>query len=45
MVSSKQQALIDLYATMAKDGYETADNQHVEVAFSDMEVRAFKDLV
>jgi len=45
MVSSKQQSLIDMYAVMAKDGYETADKKHVEVAFSDMEVRAFKDLV
>lgn len=45
MVSSKQQSLIDMYTAMAKDGYETADQQHVAVAFSDMEVRAFKDLV
>jgi hypothetical protein len=45
MVSSKQQALIDMYSVMAKDGYATADQGRVEVAFSDMEVRAFKDLV
>lgn len=45
MISSKQQALIDMYSVMARDGYDTADRQRVEVAFSDMEVRAFKDLV
>lgn len=45
MVSAKQQSLIEMYSVMARDGYETSDQQHVEVAFSDMEVRAFKDHV
>jgi hypothetical protein len=42
---SKKEDLIKLYADMASNGYSTIDDQHVEVAFSDMEVRAFKDVV
>jgi hypothetical protein len=45
MTSKKQLALIELYSEMAADGYRTSDDQHVAVAFSDMEIRAFKDLI
>lgn len=45
MTSKKQNELIELYKTMATEGYHTSDDQHVAVAFSDMEVRAFKDHV
>lgn len=41
--SSKQSQLVDMYSLMAKNGYKTNDNEHVTVAFSDMEIRAFKD--
>lgn len=42
---SKKEELIHLYAEMAKNGYDTVDKNHVNIAFSDMEVRAFKDIV
>lgn len=41
-ISDKGQQLLDLYATMARDGYRTVDNQTVEQAFNDMEIRAFR---
>jgi hypothetical protein len=40
--SRKQTELIQLYTTMAQNGYQTRDDQHIKVAFSDMEIRAFK---
>jgi hypothetical protein len=43
--TKQQERLIELYTQMADDGYDTIDNQKVEVAFSDMEIRAFKDIV
>lgn len=45
MISKKQIALIEFYKNMAQNGYETKDSNHVAVAFSDMEIRAFKDHV
>jgi hypothetical protein len=44
-VSNKQKELINLYTLMAQNGYQTHDDQHISVAFSDMEIRAFKDPV
>ncbi len=41
--STKQLELIKLYTQMAEDGYETTDHQRIENAFSDMEIRAFKE--
>lgn len=43
--SKKQIELIHLYTEMASKGYQTNDGQHVSVAFSDMEIRTFKDHV
>lgn len=43
--STKQEQLIALYTKMAQDGYQTNDDQHIAVAFSDMEIRAFKEHV
>lgn len=40
--SKKGQELIGMYETMANDGYERADQQQVEVAFSDFELRAYR---
>lgn len=45
MPSAKQKELIELYSRMAQEGYQTVGGQHIEVAFSDMEIRAFKDAV
>ena len=44
-VSKKQMQLIDLYTLMARNGYQTRDDKYVKVAFSDMEIRAFKNEV
>jgi hypothetical protein len=41
--SVKQLELLKLYTIMANQGYETTDNQKIEVAFSDMEIRAFQE--
>lgn len=41
--SIKQLQLIDLYTQMANEGYTTIDHQKIETAFSDMEIRAFKE--
>lgn len=43
--SKKQAELINLYREMAVNGYQTIDAEHVAVAFSDMEIRAFRDHV
>ena len=40
--SPKQVELLNLYKTMATDGYQTRDNEYISVAFSDMEIRAFR---
>jgi hypothetical protein len=40
--SKKGQRLIQLYETMAKEGYERADHQRVDVAFSDFELRPYR---
>jgi tetratricopeptide (TPR) repeat protein len=41
--TAKSKKLIELYTQMANQGYETTDNQKIEVAFSDMEIRAFQE--
>lgn len=41
--SPKQALLLELYTDMANQGYETTDSQKIEIAFSDMEIRAFKE--
>jgi len=41
-VSLKGKQLLDLYATMARDGYQTVDHQTIEHAFNDMEICAFR---
>lgn len=40
--SNKGQELIQMYGTMVKEGYDRVDQQHVENAFSDFELRAYK---
>lgn len=45
MTSKKQLALIELYSQMATEGYLTKFDEHVAIAFSDMEIRAFKEHV
>ncbi len=40
--STKGQALIQLYTQMAEQGYERTDHIHVAEAFSDFELRAFR---
>lgn len=40
--SSKGRQLIELYGQMACEGYDRNDQQHVEVAFSDFELRPFR---
>jgi tetratricopeptide (TPR) repeat protein len=42
---SKRDQLIALYTQMAEHGYNTVDNQQIQVAFSDMEIIKFKDTV
>jgi hypothetical protein len=44
-ISDKGKQLLDLYAVMARDGYRTVDNQTIEQAFNDMEIRAYRELV
>jgi hypothetical protein len=39
---SKGQKLIEMYSSMATDGYDRTDGQHVENAFSDFELRPFR---
>lgn len=45
MPSAIQKKLIELYKQMAQDGYVTREGQHIEAAFNDMEIRAFKEFV
>ena len=45
MTTKKQLDLIKIYQLMVCSGYKTRDHQHVKVAFSDMEIRWFKDYV
>ena len=40
--SSKGRQLIEMYGQMAREGYDRSDEQHVEVAFSDFELRPFR---
>ena len=40
--SKKGERLIQLYKTMAKDGYERTDQHRVDVAFSDFELRPYR---
>lgn len=40
--SSKGRQLIEMYGQMAREGYDRSDAQHVEVAFSDFELRPFR---
>ena len=44
-LSDKSKELLSLYADMAKNGYRTTDNQVVEHAFNDMEIRSFGEAV
>ena len=39
--SEKGRQLIELYASMAQNGYNTTDEQHIDHAFNDMEMRAY----
>jgi hypothetical protein len=41
-LSSKGQKLIEMYSSMATDGYDRTDGKHVENAFSDFELRPFR---
>lgn len=41
--SAKQTRLLKLYAEMARTGYATIDGAHIDAAFNDMEIRAFRD--
>jgi hypothetical protein len=43
--SAKGQALIDLYAEMAKDGYDRTDGTRVAEAFSDFELRPYRESI
>jgi hypothetical protein len=45
MLLSKREQLIALYAQMAESGYNTIDNQKIDVAFSDMEINKFKNYI
>lgn len=45
MTSRKQLELISMYTEMAQNGYDTVDKAHISTAFSDMEIRAFKEHV
>ena len=43
--SKKGQELIAMYESMAKHGYERQDQTHVDVAFSDFELRAYRNQI
>lgn len=43
--SEKQNKLIELYKSMANEGYKTTDDVYIPNAFNDMEIRAFKNQV
>jgi len=42
-LSRKGKALVELYERMAQQGYERADHSRVEVAFSDFELRPYRE--
>lgn len=42
MPSPQSQALIEMYTQMAREGYQTVDQQAVSHAFNDMEIRKFR---
>jgi len=42
-LSDKGKELVELYQSMAERGYERTDHTHVEVAFSDFELRPYRD--
>jgi len=43
VLSDKGRQMIDIYSAMARDGHRTIDNQVIEHAFNDMEIRAFRE--
>lgn len=43
--SQKGLELIRLYEAMARDGYDRADEKHVDVAFSDFELRPYRQQI
>ena len=43
--SKKGQELIEMYKTMADEGYERGDQIHVDNAFSDFELRAYRQQI
>ncbi len=43
--SKKGQELIELYERMAMEGYDRTDQQRVDAAFSDFELRAYREQV
>ena len=45
MSQAKRAQLLEMYATMAADGYQTCDHKKVQVAFSDMEIKKFRELI
>ena len=45
LLSSKGKQLIQLYEKMAQEGYERTDSSHVENAFSDFELQAYRHSV
>jgi hypothetical protein len=44
-LSPQGQLLLELYAEMASEGYERASGEKVNVAFSDFEIRKFRNVV
>ena len=40
--SKKGQELVKMYEIMARTGYDRVDQQHIDVAFSDFELRAYR---
>lgn len=44
-LSPQGQILIDFYKVMAKQGYSSVAGESIEVAFSDFEIRKFRELV
>lgn len=45
MKQTKKQILLDYYQKIVSTGYTRTDNSHIESAFNDMEIRAFKEPV
>ena len=44
-ISEKGKQLLDMYAAMAREGYQTTDHQTVTSAFNDMEINAYREPV